>query len=72
MIGRTYDPMPFYGILGTLIYLAINYSLSSASRHLEARFAYVWWVRCWASSVAWPMAASPCWSSPTRWAPRAR
>ena len=40
VIGRTYDPMPFY-ILGALIYLAINYSLSSASRHLEARFAYV-------------------------------
>ncbi|MEO9191720.1 MAG: amino acid ABC transporter permease [Acetobacteraceae bacterium] len=39
VIGRTYDPMPFY-ILGALIYLAINYSLSSASRHLEARFAY--------------------------------
>jgi polar amino acid transport system permease protein len=40
VIGRTYDPMPFY-ILGALIYLAINYSLSSASRRLEARYAYV-------------------------------
>jgi polar amino acid transport system permease protein len=40
VIGRTYEPMPFY-ILGALIYLAINYALSSASRRLEAHFAYV-------------------------------
>jgi polar amino acid transport system permease protein len=32
--------MPFY-ILGALIYLTINYALSSASRRLEAHFAYV-------------------------------
>jgi polar amino acid transport system permease protein len=32
--------MPFY-IVGAIIYILINYSLSSASRHLEARFAYV-------------------------------
>ena len=38
--GRTYVAMPFY-ITGTLIYFAINYSLSSASRWLEARFAYI-------------------------------
>lgn len=40
VIGRTYEPMPFY-IVGALIYIAINYALSSASRRLEARFAYV-------------------------------
>ena len=40
VIGRTYEPMPFY-ILGALVYLAINYALSSASRRLEAHFAYV-------------------------------
>lgn len=40
VIGRTYEPMPFY-ILGALIYLVINYALSSASRRLEAHFAYV-------------------------------
>ena len=40
VIGRTYDPMPFY-VLGAIIYGLINYSLSTASRRLEARFAYV-------------------------------
>lgn len=40
VIGRTYEPMPFY-IVGAIIYIIINYSLSSASRRLEARFAYV-------------------------------
>jgi polar amino acid transport system permease protein len=40
VIGRTYEPMPLY-ILGALIYLSINYSLSSLSRTLEARFAYI-------------------------------
>jgi len=40
VIGRTYEPMPLY-ILGALIYFAINYSLSSLSRVLEARYAYV-------------------------------
>lgn len=40
VIGRTFEPMPFY-ILGAILYLAINYALSSASRQLEARFAYV-------------------------------
>ncbi|MGH7049968.1 MAG: amino acid ABC transporter permease [Acetobacteraceae bacterium] len=40
VIGRTFDPMPFY-IVGAVIYLIINYVLSSASRRLEARFAYV-------------------------------
>jgi polar amino acid transport system permease protein len=38
--GFTYVAMPVY-ILGTLIYFAINFSLSSLSRLLEARFAYI-------------------------------
>ena len=40
VIGRTYEPMPLY-VLGALMYFAINYSLSLASRQLEARFVYV-------------------------------
>ncbi len=40
VIGRTFQPMPFY-IVGAIIYLVINYALSSASRGLEAHFAYV-------------------------------
>lgn len=40
VIGRVYEPMPLY-IAGALIYFAINFSLSSLSRRLEARFAYV-------------------------------
>lgn len=40
VIGRTYEPMPLY-VLGALIYFAINYSLSSMSRVLERRFAYI-------------------------------
>jgi polar amino acid transport system permease protein len=40
VIGRTYVPLPLY-VLGALMYFAINYSLSLASRGLEARFAYV-------------------------------
>jgi polar amino acid transport system permease protein len=40
VIGRTYIPMPLY-VLGALMYFGINYSLSSASRRLEARFAYI-------------------------------
>jgi polar amino acid transport system permease protein len=40
VIGRTYTPMPLY-VLGALLYFAINYSLSLASRTLEARFAYI-------------------------------
>jgi polar amino acid transport system permease protein len=40
VIGRTYEALPLY-ILGALIYFVINYSLSSLSRVLEARFAYV-------------------------------
>jgi len=39
VIGRTYEPMPLY-ILGTLIYFAVNYSLSMLSRRLEARYAH--------------------------------
>lgn len=38
--GRTYVAMPFY-ITGAVIYFAINYSLSRASRRLEARFSYI-------------------------------
>ena len=40
VIGRTYIPMPLY-ILGAIMYFVINYVLSSASRLLEARFAYI-------------------------------
>lgn len=40
VIGRTYEPMPLY-VLGALIYFAINYSLSSMSRMLERRYAYI-------------------------------
>jgi polar amino acid transport system permease protein len=40
VIGRTYDPLPLY-MLGAAMYIAINYSLSQASRRLEARFAYI-------------------------------
>jgi polar amino acid transport system permease protein len=40
VIGRVYEPMPIY-IVGAMIYFAINYSLSSLSRRLEARYAYI-------------------------------
>jgi polar amino acid transport system permease protein len=40
VIGRTYEPMPLY-VLGALMYFAINYSLSSLSRVLERRYAYI-------------------------------
>lgn len=40
VIGRTYEPVPLY-LLGALIYFAINYSLSSMSRMLERRYAYI-------------------------------
>jgi polar amino acid transport system permease protein len=40
VIGRTYEPLPLY-LLGAAIYFAINYSLSVASRRLEARYAYI-------------------------------
>ena len=40
VIGRTYEPLPVY-VLAALMYFAINYSLSMASRRLESRFAYV-------------------------------
>jgi len=40
VIGRTYVPMPLY-VLGAIMYFVINYSLSSASRRLEMRFAYI-------------------------------
>ena len=40
VIGRTYEAMPLY-VLGAFIYFAINYSLSSMSKVLERRFAYI-------------------------------
>ncbi len=40
VIGRIYEPMPLY-LLGAFIYFAINYTLSSLSRRLEARYAYI-------------------------------
>ena len=40
VIGRTYVPLPLY-LLGALIYFSINYTLSSLSRILEARYAYI-------------------------------
>lgn len=40
VIGRTYEPLPIY-VLAALMYFAINYSLSVASRRLETRFAYI-------------------------------
>ena len=40
VIGRTYEPMPLY-VLGALIYFAINYSLSTTSKMLEKRYAYI-------------------------------
>jgi len=40
VIGRTFEPMPLY-VLGALMYFAINFTLSLASRRLEARFAYI-------------------------------
>jgi polar amino acid transport system permease protein len=40
VIGRTYEPMPLY-VLGAFIYFAINYSLSSMSKMLERRYAYI-------------------------------
>ena len=40
VIGRTYAPMPLY-VVGAMLYFLINYSLSTASRRLERRFAYI-------------------------------
>lgn len=40
VIGRTYEPLPIY-LLAAGVYFVINYSLSSLSRRLEARFAYI-------------------------------
>ncbi len=40
VIGRTYEAMPLY-VIGAVIYFAINYSLSSMSRLLEQRYAYI-------------------------------
>ncbi len=40
VIGRTYEPLPMY-VMGAAIYFVINYALSSLSRGLERRFAYI-------------------------------
>ena len=40
VIGRTYEPLPVY-LLAAAIFFVINYSLSVASRRLEARYAYI-------------------------------
>jgi polar amino acid transport system permease protein len=40
VIGRTYQPLPIY-MLAAVMYFIINYSLSTLSRRLEARFAYI-------------------------------
>ena len=40
VIGRIYEPMPLY-VLGALIYFVINYSLSTLSRRLEARYSFI-------------------------------
>jgi polar amino acid transport system permease protein len=40
VIGRTYEAMPLY-LIGAVIYFAINYTLSSMSRLLERRYAYI-------------------------------
>ncbi len=40
VIGRTYDPLPLY-LLGAAMYFVINFSLSLASRTLEARYAHI-------------------------------
>ena len=40
VIGRIYEPMPLY-LLGAFIYFAINYTLSTLSRRLEARYVYI-------------------------------
>ncbi len=40
VIGRTYEPLPIY-LLAAAMYFVINYCLSTLSRRLEARFAYI-------------------------------
>jgi polar amino acid transport system permease protein len=40
VIGRTYEPLPMY-LMGAALYFVINYALSSLSRGLERRFAYI-------------------------------
>jgi His/Glu/Gln/Arg/opine family amino acid ABC transporter permease subunit len=39
VIGRTYEPMPIY-ILGLIIYVLINYTLSAISRKLELKYSF--------------------------------
>lgn len=40
VIGRTYEPLPVY-MIAAAIYFLINFSLSTASKRLEARFAHI-------------------------------
>jgi polar amino acid transport system permease protein len=40
VIGRTYEALPLY-VVGALIYFGINYTLSTLSRVLEARYEYI-------------------------------
>ncbi|WP_102959390.1 amino acid ABC transporter permease [Mangrovicella endophytica] len=40
VIGRTYDALPLY-LLGAVIYFLVNYALSSLSRRLERRYAFI-------------------------------
>lgn len=40
VVGRTYVAMPVY-VVGAMLYFTVNYTLSSLSRLLEARFAEV-------------------------------
>jgi polar amino acid transport system permease protein len=40
VIGRTYEALPLY-VLGALFYFAINFTLSTLSRRLERRYAYI-------------------------------
>jgi polar amino acid transport system permease protein len=40
VVGRTYEPLALY-CFGALIYFALNYALSIASRALERRFSYI-------------------------------
>lgn len=40
VIGRTFEPMPIY-IVGALIYILLNFTLSTISRRLEKKYSYI-------------------------------
>jgi polar amino acid transport system permease protein len=40
VVGRTYEALPLY-VLGAVLYVVINYTLSVLSRRLESRYAYI-------------------------------